>query len=104
MHDVFHTELLKPFKAGDRSQPMPNPVEVDGELEYEVEAILAEKTVKRGNQRKVEYMVKWANCAPDYNSWEPAENLENCAALDRYKERMGQVDDSAAAMDGSTGA
>lgn len=86
VHDVFHTELLKPYKSGGREQPLPMSVEVDGEHEYKVEAILAERELKRGRRTPaIEYLVKWEGYGPEHNSWEPAENMEDTEALDIYQ-------------------
>ena len=37
IHPVFHVSKLKPYKASGRVQPPPVPIEIEGELEYEVE-------------------------------------------------------------------
>jgi hypothetical protein len=41
--------------------------------EWEVEEIIG----KRVNHRRVEYLVKWKDCATEENSWEPVSNLTN---------------------------
>ena len=58
IHDVFHSSLFKPFvpdKYGRYDQPLP-PVNIqDGEEEYEVEAILDSKKIRRTQH----FLVKW---------------------------------------------
>ena len=41
IHPVFHVSLMKPYKPGGRVQTPPVPELIEGEMEYEVEAILA---------------------------------------------------------------
>ena len=74
IHPVFHVSLLKPVvpeSFPDRIEPPPTPVEIEGELEFEVEAILGCR--KRG--RQLQYLVKWKGYPPEDNSWEPSKNL-----------------------------
>jgi hypothetical protein len=87
IHDVFHISVLKPFKD-DGSMPVPPmPEVIDGELEFEVEAILAHKDVRRGRSRKQvrQFLIKWAGYGVESNSWEPAACLTNCPdRLEQY--------------------
>jgi hypothetical protein len=74
IHNVFHSSLLTPFKETEAHRPsFPPPVPdlVDGEEEYEVEGILKHK-IKKG---KTHYLIRWKNCAPTEDSWEPEGNL-----------------------------
>ena len=41
LHPVFHTSYLKPYLAEGTSGAPPEPVELEGQLEYEVEIIKA---------------------------------------------------------------
>ena len=41
LHPVFHTSYLKPYQAGGTSRVPPEPVELEGQLEYEKETIKA---------------------------------------------------------------
>jgi hypothetical protein len=60
---------------------------VNGEPEFEVEKILADRT--RGTQ--LEFLVKWLGFSQEHNSWEPAEViLENCEELvNAYRGQTG---------------
>lgn len=76
MHDVFHVSLLKPYKTDGSVQPPPPPEIIDGELEYEVEAVLAHRERKlRGKKVVREYLIKWSGYESIHNTWEPEENL-----------------------------
>jgi len=80
-HPVFHVSLLKAYRTDGRVQPPPPPIEVDGELEYEVEQILDKRVVKRRGSSRVHYLVKWVGYGVAHNTWEPEENLVNCSKL-----------------------
>ena len=88
VHKVFHVSLLKGYKAGDRVPPPPPPVEMaDDDLEWEVEAVLAE----RGTKHK-QYLVKWTDYGQEHNTWEPANNLTNCSeALADFKRGRNEL-------------
>ena len=76
LHPVFHVSLLEPYRENvlpERVQELPPPVEVEGELEYEVAGILDSK-IERG---KLKYLLDWVNCGPEERTWEPVENVEN---------------------------
>ena len=75
IHDVINVSRLRLYKepsAGQRTTP-PEPVEVEGQPEYEVEEVL-DSRLKKG---KLEYLVKWSGYTDEYNTWEPVSNLEN---------------------------
>ena len=106
IHDVFHACVLKPATANDprpdqdtsedEPEPEPDPsqpvidsnlLEVDesGQELFEVEQILNHRT-RRG---KYEYLVKWAGCSDDENSWEPIEGLSAAHDLvEQYESRL----------------
>lgn len=94
IHPVFHVELVRPAAEDplpsqivDDSQPPP--LEINGELEYELEEMLAARTKKvdRGSRREV--LVRWTGYSQC--TWEPLATLEECSALDRFEERFGAV-------------
>jgi hypothetical protein len=85
IHPIINVERLKPFTG--EYQP-PAPIEVAGEEEWEVEAILG----KRERYNKPEYLVQWRGFGPEHNSWEPASNLVHAGTLveqfeDTYRKR-----------------
>lgn len=59
----------------------PRAVYVNGQPQWSVEAILAERQV---NKRTV-YLVKWAGYGDDANSWEPERHLRNREGLTEWK-------------------
>lgn len=76
LHDVFHVSLLKPYKQDGNVQPPPPPDLIDGELEYEVDKVLAHRDRKvRGKKTKREYLVKWVGYEDIHNTWEPEDHL-----------------------------
>ena len=82
IHPVFHVSLLEPHRANtipNRTQPPPLPVEVDGETEYEVSAILD----SRRHRNKLQYLVQWKGYDGHAESatWEPSENVSNSPVL-----------------------
>ena len=76
VHNVFHTELLKPYHAGDRMQPPPLTVTVDGYVEFRVQAVLAHRIHKTGKKpATLDFFVSWEGYDSIHNSWEPEANL-----------------------------
>ena len=76
IHPVFPVSLLTPHHANSitgREQPLPPPVVVENELEWEVKEILDSK-LKRG---KLHYYVDWKGYTPQDRTWEPAANVQN---------------------------
>jgi hypothetical protein len=69
-----------------KAVPAP-PVEVEGEMEFEVEEVVNAR-LQRG---KLEFLVKWEGYTPDHNTWEPEEHLKNAKEkVDRfYKKNPG---------------
>ena len=87
IHPVFHATLLTPYCENDTHGPnytLPPPDLIEGEEEYEVEAIKAHKR-SRG---RMTYHVKWKGYPDAESSWEPEDNLRNAPdILQAYKRR-----------------
>ena len=84
VHPVFHVTLLKPAVSNpfpDRDVGPPEPVFVDGEEEFEVEAVLDCR--RRRNQ--VQYLIKWRGYGPENNSWEPGGNIHAQRLVQAFK-------------------
>jgi len=104
IHNIFHTWLLRP--AAD--DPFPSQKQVDwqppaivsddGEETFEVEAILDEREVKRGRGRRRELLVKWTGYAEP--TWEPADAMEEVAALDEFERLRGIVSEEGSIVRG----
>jgi hypothetical protein len=78
IHPVFHASLLKAYRTPDGHAPVaPPPVEVEGEVEFEVERVLDE----RFSKRRKEFLVRWMGCDAAHDTWEPASNMTNCPLL-----------------------
>jgi hypothetical protein len=78
MHNVFHVQLLKPYRTDGQVKPPPPPIEIDDSLEYEVERVLEHREVKRGKQIRKEYLIKWLGYHYEHNTWEPEKHLAGC--------------------------
>ena len=89
IHPVFHVSQLEPAIENtipNRVQSPPPPIEVEGEEEYEVEAILKHR--RRGNG--YQYLVRWKNFLSESDSWEPAHAFTHAQEiLNEYKQKKG---------------
>lgn len=66
--------------------PPADPVEVEGDIEYEVDQILSHRHV--GRRRRLEYLVSFVGYDSSYNEWLPAHNLVHAPEkLKEYKQR-----------------
>ncbi|GAA5975957.1 hypothetical protein JCM21900_003910 [Sporobolomyces salmonicolor] len=87
-HPVFHSSKLKCYHPNDpslhakREPPRPEPIDVDGEKEFVVEAIVDEKG--KGARRR--FLVKWEGYPDSDNTWEPLANVEDTAAMEIWEE------------------
>jgi hypothetical protein len=89
VHDVFNVSLLRPYhsRPGQDIPVCPPPAKwVDGQPEWEVEAILDHRLSRsRGGEspRVSKFLVRWKNWPPEHDSWEPARNLLHAPDLVR---------------------
>ena len=82
VHDVFHVSQLRPHVPVRSSAAPPDPVEVDGEAQYEVECLLRHRA-QRGVTR---YLVRWTAYGPEHDEWIHEDNLgHTMAILEQYK-------------------
>jgi hypothetical protein len=85
IHPVFDRWYLKPYvETLEHGENFirPPPDILDGEEEYEVEAIINHKKKGKGHV----YLVRWKGYSATDDSWEPEKNLENSLeTLDAYK-------------------
>jgi transposase InsO family protein len=88
-HNVFHVDRLRlaensylPSQPRDDWQP--EAILVDGEEEFEVEEIMAEKRRVRGRGYETRYEVKWVGYSE--TTWEHSKLLEESEALDKWTE------------------
>jgi hypothetical protein len=80
VHPVFHVSVLcknTPDSIEGQYHPPPDPIEVEGQEEWEVDNILDCRRKVRG----VKYLVSWKGFGKENDMWEPARNLNNCKEL-----------------------
>ena len=86
VHNVFHVSQLKPHVAGGSSAAPPEPVEVEGEPQYEVERLVRHRE-QRGGTR---YLVRWTGYGPEHDEWVHEEELGHARRLlEDYKAANG---------------
>ena len=86
VHNVFHVSQLRPHVPGGSSAEPPQPVEVEGEAHYEVEALLKHRERRGGRQ----YLVRWTGYGPEHDEWVHEGELEHAKEmLKHYKEANG---------------
>jgi hypothetical protein len=88
IHNVFHACLLTPYKETELHGPnetRPPPDLVEGQEEYEIEAIISHCLHKNC---ETTYLIKWKGYNSSENSWIPESELTNAEEeLNAYKER-----------------
>lgn len=84
LHSVFHVSLLQAYR-GRPGRETPEPADIEGEEEWEVEQVLDMRR-KRGRKGGREYYVRWKGFSEAHDSWEPEGNLRN--ARERITEYM----------------
>ena len=82
IHDVFHVDLLTPYRETEFHGPnyaQPPPDLVGEEEQYEVEQVLDERNY--GRWKKKQYLVKWKGYPDSDNQWLDAKEMENAQEL-----------------------
>jgi hypothetical protein len=82
-HPVFHAGLLRPYfpdATGHRIPKAPEPVVVNGQVEYLVETILDSRMARK----KTQYLVKWKGYPIYESTWEPEENGQVSEAIEEF--------------------
>jgi transposase InsO family protein/translation initiation factor IF-1 len=80
VHPVFHISLLRPWKEDDefpdhKGDAAPVLVYPD-DNQWLVDKLLDKRRERVGRRWVTTYLVRWLNCGPEDDSWEPAENIE----------------------------
>ena len=76
VHNVFHVSLIKQYMSDGRPQP-PHPLDLVDDCT--VEQVLDHRTVYRGRQRKIEYLISWVGYGDEHNTWQTSKNVSNAA-------------------------
>ena len=82
IHDVFHVDLLTPYREMEFHGPnyaQPPPDLIGEEEQYEVEQVLDERNY--GRWKKKQYLVKWKGYPNSDNQWLDAKDMENAQEL-----------------------
>ncbi len=90
IHNVFHANLITPYKETELHGPnftRPPPDLIEGEQEFEVKKILDAQP--RGRGCKMHFLVKWKGYPTSDNSWEPRENLHADRLITEYNKKKG---------------
>lgn len=80
IHNVFHISLLEPHHSSQipgRTPAPPTAIIVDGQLEYEVEAILNSRIYRRQGQ----YLIKWKGYKITEATWEHHKEVDHLDEL-----------------------
>ena len=94
IHPVFHVSLLRkltsrPTELRQENDTPPEPVEILGQTEYEVESILDKRERTRGRGKTIQYLVKWKNYGLSDCTWEPLNHLSNAQqAVEDYESSL----------------
>jgi hypothetical protein len=86
IHPVFHVSQIEPSVPNtipNRVQPLPPPIEIDGEPEFEIGEILDSKIDCRRRNCKLLYLVRWLGYegTDEENSWLLANELGHASDL-----------------------
>jgi hypothetical protein len=83
IYNVFHALLLTPYKETEEHSPnfLEPPSElVEGELEWEVEQVLRDRTY----QRKKQFLIRWKGYVLAHDSWVDESDLHAPELLTDY--------------------
>jgi Chromo (CHRromatin Organisation MOdifier) domain len=85
IHPVFHNTLLTPYIETNAHSPnfmRPPPDLINGEVEYEVEAIRSHRHF--GKNKRLQYLLKWKGYPEADNTWESEDQLNAPDLLKQY--------------------
>jgi hypothetical protein len=88
IHDVFHVDLLTPYRETDfhgRNYERPPPDLINGEEEYEIERVVDSRRHGRGG--KIQYLIKWKGYPDSENQWVSWDDVNAPELLAEFKER-----------------
>ena len=85
IHDVFHIDLLMPYKemkAYGTPYTRPLPIIEENKEEYEIELII--DSWQHGQWKKLQYLMHWKGYLNFDNSWVDHEDLHTPERLKKY--------------------
>ena len=88
IHDVFHAFLLTPYHEMTEHGPnynCPPPEMVNGEEEFEVEAVMGHCFFGKGH--KLQYLIKWKGYPVTNNTWESQEQVFALRLIQGYHKK-----------------
>ena len=88
IYDVFHASLLTPYHETIKHGPnynRPPPEMVDGEEEFEVEAVMGHRFFRKGC--KLQYLIKWRGYPVTDNTWESQEQVFTLRLIQGYHKK-----------------
>jgi Chromo (CHRromatin Organisation MOdifier) domain len=86
IHNVFHVSLLTPYNETPAHGPnfLEPPLDlIEGELEWEVEQILGDRTYRK----KKQYLIQWKGYAPAHDSWQDESDIHALELIEAYKQK-----------------
>jgi hypothetical protein len=92
IHNVFHASYLSPYKEarehGSNFVEPPSDI-IEGEPEWEVEAIVGMRLFGRRKQKQ--YCVQWRGYVDAYDTWEPEENIHVPRLIEQYLQSQQMI-------------
>ena len=76
IHNVFHASLLTPYKETEQHGEnfvQPPPDIIDGEPEWEVDAIMVSR--RYGRKKTLQYLIRWKGYSPAHDQWIDAKDV-----------------------------
>src|SRR5713226_8055989 len=92
VHDVFHIDLLTPYKEMEeygQAYMRPPPITVQSEEEYEVESILQARC--KGPNDSLKYKVHWKGYPLADDSWVTHDDLHSPELLKEFYDQEGKI-------------
>jgi hypothetical protein len=89
IHNVFHVDLLLPYKETEAYGPAytrPPPHLINEEEEYEIESIRDTRMTGRGKGRKQQYLVHWKGYPVSDDSWVDKKEMNAPDLLKTFEE------------------
>jgi len=92
IHNVFHASLLTKYQETTAHGPNfshPPPDLIEGEEEFEVEAVINHRL--HGRRHQLQYLVKWVGYPHSDNMWEPTVNVHAPDLIRDYQRQKSKT-------------